>query len=191
MKKIIFAMALAAASVLSLSAAELKLPVLWKANSAKAPGKYQTLAFAYLADKDVVYFAIQVNDLQELAKKPVPTMACYFNTDNDRMTGRFPKACGWDMQFNIRITPAGTEIIRWVGNKPTAIRGAKGEISTRVAGDVLLITVKKALLKDFKFAEKFEIRNFQGYKNCKETILGIIHNSVSPAKKFGELVIKE
>ena len=190
MKKIIFAMALAAASVLSLSAAELKLPVLWKANSAKAPGKYQTLAFAYLADKDVVYFAFQVNGLQELAKKPVPTMACYFNTDNDRMTGRFPKNCGWDMQFNIRITPANTEIIRWVGSKLNSVKGAKGDITTRIAGDVLLVTVKKALLKDFKFAEKFEIRNFQGYKNSKEQIMGIAQNSVSPAKKLGELVIQ-
>lgn len=191
MKKSFLVLALLAGTILSLSAAEIKMPVLWKAKIAKTPGMYQTMAFAYKADKEKLYFAWQVKDLMELVREDNPSMACYFNVDNDRMTGRFPKACGWDLQFNIRLHLANPQLIHWVGNKGTTLKYKKGEVTSRIAGDIFLLTVKKSVLKALSFKETFVARSFQGFKGCKTRIIGMENAVVSPAKKVGEMIIKD
>lgn len=191
MKKSFLTLALLAGTILSLSAADLKLPIYWKAKISKTPGKYQTLAFAYKADKENMYFAYQIHELGDLIREDNPTMACYFNTDNDIKTGRFPKACGWDMQFNIRLHLNTPAVVRWIGNKGITVKYKKGEVTTRISGDIYLITIKKSVLKDFTFKDKMVARAFQGYKNQKIKIVGMERGIVTAGKNLGELVIKD
>ena len=155
MKKIIMA-TVVLLSVFMLSAAEKKVDFVWKDTGRSFPD-FRTYSFGFSENNEEYCFAFQIKNLQQLMEDKDSLLVCYFDTDNNKNTGRFKKKKGWDLQLNILLNRRSLSAIVWEEDKiQTSHTFGEGEFSIEAEDDILYLTVKKVLyLKKIKFGKKF------------------------------------
>ena len=197
MKKTFFTVSLLAAVMMSFSlhsAETKKIPILWKAKAAM-PAKFQIVAFGFLEDKEDVIFAYQIKDVAELMKLN-SYLSQYYNADNDRNTGRYPKALGIDLQINGRLK-GGTDFqpMTWNSeNKATTLKTKRTDKDFVRKGDVIFFILSKEVLGDLKFKPQFRIEAsfFIDGKYDGPKPIGIPGNTaVDTTKPLGEFEMPE
>ena len=181
MKKLFFAVsAFAAMAGMLLSGAE-RVPLLWE--NTKTPYRdFQTYAFGFLEERNEYTFVFQIKNLPGFLEKERPFITCYFNSDNDVMTGLYPEKGGWDLQFNLDLKRNTLSALFWrsavserfaklnKGNGParrehyleSSYTFSKGEFQVRQSENLLFLTVRKNIyFKNIRFdRKKFQFAQF-------------------------------
>ncbi|MBR2906365.1 MAG: hypothetical protein IKC08_10755 [Lentisphaeria bacterium] len=142
-------------SAFMLSAAEKEFNPVWEDKGTRT--EFKTYAFGFSENSKEYNFAFQIKDLQNLMDDKDAMIVCYFDTDNNKNTGRFKKKKGWDLQLNILLNRRSLSAIVWEDNKiQTSHTFGEGEFSIDAEDDILFLTVNKVLyLKKIKFGKKF------------------------------------
>lgn len=157
--KTIFLLAVLAASGI-LNAESVEVPVLYRNPSEVKAGQLQ--AFGFFENENLVVFAFQIKDLQTFAAKPKTYMSFYADVDDDLMTGRFPKALGWDFQINLILTrKAVLSLLKYTDAKSPAKELSRRGSTVSISGDMLFVSVPKSALVGIEFKEQFKFRTLQ------------------------------
>lgn len=154
MKKCIIA-TIVLLSAFMLSAAEKEFNPVWEAKGTRT--EFKTYAFGFSENSKEYNFAFQIKDLKNLMDDQDTMLVCYFDTDNNKATGRFRDKKGWDLQLNIFLNRRSLSAIVWEEDKiQTSHTFSEGEFSIDAEDDILYVTVNKVLyLKKIRFGKKF------------------------------------
>lgn len=156
-----------AAAVLSgmLYAESVSIPVLYR-NPAEEVKPGQLQAFGFYENKDLIVLAFQIKDLESFAAKPKTYMSFYADVDDDLMTGRYPKALGWDFQINMILTrKAVLSLLKYKDAKSPAENLSRRGSTVSICGDMLFVSIPKSALAGIEFKEQFKFRTLQFNKN--------------------------
>ena len=143
-----------------LNAESVEIPVLFRNPSEVKTGELQ--AFGFYESKTFIVLAFQIKDLQAFASKPKTYMGFYADVDNDLMTGRFPKALGWDFQINLILTrKAVLSLLKYKDAKSPAKELSRQGSTVSISGNTLFVAIPKNVLAGIKFKEQFKFRTLQ------------------------------
>ena len=149
-----------------LNAASVEIPVLFRNPSEVKTGELQ--AFGFYENKTFIVLAFQIKDLQTFASKPKTYMSFYADVDNDLMTGRFPKAHGWDFQINLFLTrKAVLSLLKYKDAKSPAEVLSRSGSTVSISGNILFVAIPKSALAGIEFKEQFKFRTLQ-FNNNKQ-----------------------
>ena len=138
------------------SAADIAVPVLYRAKNIPAD-KHRIVGLGMYQDDDKYVWAVQISGLDAARKKQNFGAGLYFNSDNDKKTGRFAGKNGWDFQINVK--GRGISVIRWrPGNKPEHMPLYVDDYLVETTGDIMYIALRKAAVKSMVFTDKFVFR---------------------------------
>ncbi len=141
-----------------LHAESVDIPVLYRNPAEVKAGQLQ--AFGFYENDTRIVLAFQIKDLQETMQQPKAALSFYADTDNDLMTGRYPKALGWDFQINVMLNRKSAVMMKWNGNKAENYN-VKGKYAVSSDGDTLYITFPKSAVPGIEFKEQFKFRTLQ------------------------------
>ena len=141
-----------------LYAESVDIPVLYRNPAEAKTGQLQAFGF-YENDMRIV-LAFQINDLQKTMQQPKAALSFYADTDNDLMTGRYPKALGWDFQINVMLNRKSAGMMKWNGGKAENF-SVKGKYAISSDGDMLYISFLKSAVPGIEFKEQFKFRTLQ------------------------------
>ena len=143
-----------------LNAESVEVPVLYRNPSEVKAGQLQ--AFGFYENETLIVFAFQIKDLQDFAAKPKTYMSFYADVDDDLMTGRFPKAMGWDFQINLILTrKAVLSLLKYSDAKSPAKELSRRGSTVSISGDLLFVSIPKSVLTGIEFKEQFKFRTLQ------------------------------
>ena len=149
------------ACFLSCSAAEIRVPSLWKSNRDLPAYKITEVGFSANADRAA--WAIRINGLEEMLKMERFLISLYMNTDCDMATGRTPGKDGCDFQLNIQVGPRTLSAIDWRKGRFQRIPLYDDDYLIDGKGDILYIILRGEPLKDaVKFNDKMTLRLLAG-----------------------------
>ena len=162
------------------SGADIAVPVLYQAKDIPAD-KHRIVGLGMYQDDDKYVWAVQISGLDAARKKQNFGAGLYFNSDNDKKTGRFAGKSGWDFQINIKRS--SISVIRWLpGNKPEFMPLYVDDYLVETAGDVMYIALRKAAVKSMVFTDKFV---FRCLASAVKTPMGDISRQLDVRKSYG------
>jgi hypothetical protein len=143
-----------------LNAESVDIPVLYRNPAEVKTGELH--AFGFYENKNLIVLAFQIKDLQAFASKPKTYMSFYADVDDDLMTGRYPKALGWDFQVNLILTrKAVLSLLKYKDAKSPAEDLTRRGSTVSISGNTLFISIPKSALAGIKFKEQFKFRTLQ------------------------------
>ena len=161
-------------------AADIAVPILYQAKDIPVD-KHRIVGLGMYQDDEKFVWAIRISQLQKAIKKDNFGIGLYFNSDNDKNTGRFAGTSGWDYQINLKSTRIS--IIRWrPGNKPEHLPLYVDDYLVETAGDILYVALRKAAAKNIIFAQKMVFRCIASVKNSS---IGELSRTVTLNKNSG------
>lgn len=157
---------LAALTFAGIARAEtIEIPILYRNPTEVKTGQLQ--AFGFYENDTRIVLAFQIRDLQKVMKTPKSSLSFYADTDNDLMTGRYPKALGWDFQMNVLLSrKIVSTMIKWDGEKGQNF-SVRGQYTLVVTGDLLFVSVRKSAIHGIEFKEEFKFRTFPLRNNLR------------------------
>ena len=141
-----------------LHAESMDIPVLYRNPTEVKAGQLQ--AFGFYENETRIVLAFQIKDLPTTMQQPKAALSFYADTDNDLMTGRYPKALGWDFQINVMLNRKSAVMMKWNGSKAENFN-VKGKYAVSSDGDTLYITFPKSAVPGIEFKEQFKFRTLQ------------------------------
>ena len=157
-KQLTGALLLCAASFLPTvaSAEELTVPVRWERAKNAARGQFENVAVARDTGKFV--FAFTAAQLQEVSAEK-GGISVYWNCDNNKMSGRFVKDFGADIQLNISLAERKVDLIFWQDESKRVTRSLnEGNLFLDLRENTLLLVLAADTLKGQEIAERSGLR---------------------------------
>ena len=142
-----------------LHAESVDIPVLYR-NPAEEVKTGQLQSFGFYENETRIVLAFQIKDLKKVMEDPKRALSFYADTDDDLMTGRYPKNLGWDFQINVMLKRKSVVMMKWNGNKAENLP-VKGKYAVSSDGDVLYITFLKSAVPGIEFRQQFKFRALQ------------------------------
>lgn len=113
------------------------VPLRWERNRTAASCQFEKIGAA--EDSGNYVFAFTVAGLPELTAEK-GSISVYWNCDGDKMTGRFGKSFGADIQFNIRLSDQSVNAILWENEKEcSALSLPRENLHLAVNGNTVLM----------------------------------------------------
>ena len=164
--------------------------VIWQNKNAS---KYQVMQTGIFQDKDKFFFAIKIKDLEKIFNQK-SSAGLYWNCDNDKNTGRFPKSQGSDVQFNIDLGTRKINVVRCRNaNDRTYMTVYEDDYLVDRAGDVLYLGLRKAALNQLNIKDDsdFVFQISHDHKRtdrvyCKINSKTKSSNTITPALQFSK-----
>ena len=148
-----------------LHAESVDIPVLYRNPAEVKTGQLQ--AFGFYENDTRIVLAFQIKDLQKVIEDPKISLSFYADTDNDLMTGRYPKALGWDFQMNVLLgRKIVSTMIKWDGDKGQNFT-IRGQYTLTITGDLLFVSIRKSAIPGIEFKEQFKFRTFPLRNNLR------------------------
>ncbi len=132
-----------------------QVPAFYK--DAAASDAYSVTQLGFYQDGDRIVFAVEVKDLAALAKNSKPYMSVYFDTDNNIVTGRFPRSSGYDYQLNINVRLGSLDMMTWSDGKQTPLPAKRSEYAVSKVGNVIFVCIPKSKIPGVTFAQVFRM----------------------------------
>ena len=153
-KMLLLTVGLMAAAV---SAEEIAVPMLWQNAAA---GQFQVSAMGFQCDADRIIFAVKLNGLEEMLKKPRFLMGLYSNTDGDKATGRTFEGgqTGWDLQVNVNMAQRSLNAVQWEERKSLGLGLYLDDYLVETVGEVVYVVIRREPLERFVFADVISLR---------------------------------
>jgi len=142
-----------------LHAESVDIPVLYR-NPAEEVKTGQLQSFGFYENETRIVLAFQIKDLKKVMEDPKRALSFYADTDDDLMTGRYPKNLGWDFQINVMLNRKSAVMMKWNGSKAENFN-VKGKYAVSSDGDTLYITFPKSAVPGIEFKEQFKFRTLQ------------------------------
>ena len=120
--------------------------------------EHSITGYGLFSSEDKYVFAFRITGLKKFAEEGNAMASVYFNTDNDRNTGRFPGSAGWDFQINIRLEKKIIDTTHWEGNKGQGMPLYVDDYLVDLQGDILYIAIRREAVKNISFHEKYQMR---------------------------------
>ena len=143
--------------VVVVSAEEIAVPMLWQNTAA---GKFQVSAMGFQCDADRVVFAVKLNGLEEMLKKPRFMLGLYSNTDGDLATGRTFEGgqTGWDLQVSVNMALGSLNAMQWDDRKNLGLGLYLDDYLVETVGEVIYVVIRREPLERFVFADVISLR---------------------------------
>ena len=141
-----------------LHAESVDIPVLYRNPAEVKAGQLQ--AFGFYENDSRIVLAFEIKDLPTIMQQPKAALSFYADTDDDLVTGRYPKNLGWDFQINVMLNRKSAVMMKWNGSKAENFN-VKGKYAVSSDGDTLYITFPKSAVPGIEFKEQFKFRTLQ------------------------------
>ena len=129
-------------------------------------------------------FAFTVAGLPELTAEK-GSISVYWNCDGDKMTGRFGKSFGADIQFNIRLSDQSVNAILWKNEKErSALSLPRENLHLAVNGNTVLMVLRAKALRKLRISDRSKLRVMRRIRGNGGTVLIwklISGNAVDPS----------
>ena len=120
--------------------------------------EHSITGYGLFISEDKYVFAFRISNLKKFAEGGNAAASVYFNTDNDRNTGRFAGSAGWDFQINIRIDKKTIDTTQWKDNKGQGLPLYVDDYLVDFQGDILYVAIRREAVKNISFNEKYQMR---------------------------------
>ena len=140
-----------------LRAEEIDIPLLYKSPAAAGKTAVQPQAFGFYENQERIVLAFRIENLSGIMKKPKAYLSFYADTDNDPVTGRFPKVYGWDFQINVQLYRNTLKAMKWNGNQAESLN-LKGKYVISASKDTLFVSIRREALSSVNFSRKFQFK---------------------------------
>ncbi len=118
-----------------------KVPVFFKRRG-DVPD-FKTMQAGAMLDGDKYVFAFKIKNLQTMLAGKA-TLGFYWNSDNDKNTGRFPGSQGVDIQLNVNLSARSMKVLNWYDKNNYRVWTAyEDDYLIEAVGDVLYIALRK------------------------------------------------
>ncbi len=132
------------------------VPLQWERNGTTASCRFEKIGA--LEDSGNYVFAFTVAGLPELIAEK-GSLSAYWNCDGDKMTGRFSKSFGADIQFNIRLSDQSVNAILWKNEKErSALPLSREDLHLAVNGNTVLLVLRAEALRKLHIADRSMLR---------------------------------
>lgn len=132
------------------------VPLRWERNRTAASCQFEKIGAA--EDSGNYVFAFTVAGLPELTAEK-GSISVYWNCDGDKMTGRFGKSFGADIQFNIRLSDQSVNAILWENEKEcSALSLPRENLHLAVNGNTVLMALRAEALRKLRIADRSMLR---------------------------------
>jgi len=166
-----------------------KVPVLFKRRG-DVPD-FKTMQAGAMMDDGKYIFAFKIKNLQTMLAGKA-TLGFYWNSDNDKNTGRFPGSQGVDVQLNVNLSARSMKVLYWHSAEGYRVWTAyEDDYLIEAVDDVLYIGLRKPAFEKLPiksqsaFQAKFgHNRKNDDVVNCKVDYNTKVTDVILPGLKF-------
>ncbi|MFA6717305.1 MAG: glycoside hydrolase domain-containing protein [Victivallaceae bacterium] len=138
-------------------AEEIKVPVVWNRKNDWVVIKQ----LGFYRDDDKYVWAVKSEIFKNIDTKKRTQVCFYLNSDNNKDTGRFSGTAGYDLQFNILLSPVRSAYFMYwpTGTKrDSAIITYPDDYLVTITDDVLYLAIKKSVLAKYPIHDEYVLR---------------------------------